>query len=221
MSHDDSLNELEIVKLQVEAWKTAVSVQQHFNDIGMRIRVLFLTLIAALLGTAAGFSGHAEISARAAIQAGNAILGAGSATANYILLLSLVIIVLFWWMDAGWYHQFLIGAVKAGSDLEKVLAPKVNQFLLTTRITEESHRARLGVRLTTARRLSIFYGTLAFVDVVAYINLNYQVHCLHIVEVFVGIIFLLIAIALPDKRLTDQSASDSTKSPYERDAGHN
>jgi len=41
-------------KLTVEIWKTIVGVQQHFNDISMRIRSMFVTILLALFA-AIGF----------------------------------------------------------------------------------------------------------------------------------------------------------------------
>jgi hypothetical protein len=49
----EQLNDLERTKLQVEAWKTTVQVQQHFNDIEMKIRSLAITVLTAVLAAAA------------------------------------------------------------------------------------------------------------------------------------------------------------------------
>lgn len=38
----------------IEIWKTVVEVQQHFNDIGMKIRGLFITIVVAI-AAAQGF----------------------------------------------------------------------------------------------------------------------------------------------------------------------
>ena len=35
----------------IDAWKVAIEVQQHFNDIGMRIRGMFVTILLALFAS--------------------------------------------------------------------------------------------------------------------------------------------------------------------------
>jgi hypothetical protein len=41
----------ERAKQVIEVWKTVVDVQQHFNDIGMRIRSMFVTILLALFAS--------------------------------------------------------------------------------------------------------------------------------------------------------------------------
>ncbi len=41
----------ERAKQIIDAWKTIVGVQMHFNDIGMRIRGLFVTILLALFAS--------------------------------------------------------------------------------------------------------------------------------------------------------------------------
>ena len=44
------MNDPELRKLQVEAWKTTVQVQEHFNEIEMKIRALAITVLTAGIG---------------------------------------------------------------------------------------------------------------------------------------------------------------------------
>jgi len=200
MNANDGMTELEITKLQIEAWKTTVEVQQHFNDIGMRIRTIFLTLLAALFGTAAGFWGHSDSAAPTA-----GVVGLASTTTTYILWVSFLFIVLFWFMDAIWYHQYLIGAVKAGTALEETLSNKVPGVSLTRLITEASHKLIFGLQLTTERRLHLFYCALAYANIVALVTARFQSYLLAGAEVVVGLIIAFILVRLRDKRLSAEA----------------
>ena len=47
----------------IEIWKTVVEVQKHFNDIAMRIRSLFITMVLATAAAQKAYpvdSGHAR-----------------------------------------------------------------------------------------------------------------------------------------------------------------
>jgi hypothetical protein len=44
----------EMVKLAVEAWKKTVDVQQHFNDLELRVRNFAITFTAGFWGSSAG-----------------------------------------------------------------------------------------------------------------------------------------------------------------------
>ncbi len=50
VSHEAERLELERLKLVVEVWKKTVEVQQHFNDLELRIRNFALTLLVGILG---------------------------------------------------------------------------------------------------------------------------------------------------------------------------
>lgn len=94
----------ELTQLRVEAWKTTVQVQQHFNDIGLRIRALVITVLTAAVGAAA-----------LALEQGKASLGAG------IFAIGAVSTVLFWFVDEVWYHRLLLASVRHGEALEESL----------------------------------------------------------------------------------------------------
>lgn len=80
-----------------EAWKQAVTVQMHFNELAMKLRAFALTLISALV-TAESLAGNE---------------GGYGATAAAI-----VSWIAFYLMDRFWYHSLLIGAVLYGRSLE-------------------------------------------------------------------------------------------------------
>lgn len=149
----------EIAKLQIEAWKTTVQVQQHFNDIEMKIRALAITVLTAVLTAAA-----------IAIKDGTTlhIFGVGVPLGSALLFIGLVTWLLFYGVDQIWYHRLLIGAVRQGEALEKLLAPQIPGIGLTQRISEESpYQAHLpivgdvGKPLHSASKLRGFYWGVA------------------------------------------------------------
>ena len=127
------MTDKEKAELQLKAWEKTVEVQEHFNDISLRIRNLFVTLLAATIAIV-----------------GYGVKAAGSSTTPVLLnelirpymplvtLLGLFICFAFWFLDRLWYHRLLRGAVGMGQDLEAALRPAIGDIGLTTRISKES-----------------------------------------------------------------------------------
>ena len=147
----------EITELQLKAWEKTVEVQEHFNDLALRIRNLFVTLLAAAIAVA----GYGIKSAQ----------GSSSSTSLNVLilpympvvtLLGLFICFAFWFLDRLWYHRLLRGAVIVGQELEARLALKIGDIGLTTRISKESRVEVFGLRFDATLRLDMFYGLFAF-----------------------------------------------------------
>ena len=129
---------------RLEAWKQTIQVQQHFNDIELRIRNYAITLLGALFGIAAyAFKEHV-----------------GSGVILCVLLGGLFLCYAFYFMDRHWYHRLLIGAVKHGQMIESS-APA--EFGLTGSIGSESP-VKLWYRkkeLHSDDKILIFYGFIA------------------------------------------------------------
>ena len=87
-------------KLTVEIWKTIVGVQQHFNDISMRIRSMFVTILLALFA-AIGFLVDKRITLE--------VFGLKVQYATLLPLFGIVGTVLFYFIDRYWYHRLLVG----------------------------------------------------------------------------------------------------------------
>jgi hypothetical protein len=106
-------NDIERLKLQVEIWKKVVQTQEHFNDLGLRIRNFAILLVAAFLG----ISGYA-------LKEGILIpfFGLKLSLSGLIVLASLLPWKAFYLMDKFWYHRLLKGSVNAGIPIEKDLA---------------------------------------------------------------------------------------------------
>lgn len=124
----------------LEAWKKTVEVQQHFNEIEMKIRNYAITILVAVLGAAA-FAVKERLPGLAGI----------------FLIVGGVGVVLFYLMDETWYHRLLIGAVKHGTKIEGDHAVDLPELGLTTAIGRASP-FRLGKREVHSRhKLRGFY----------------------------------------------------------------
>lgn len=95
-----NLSDEKKMDLMMEQWKTAISVQTHFNDLLMRIRTFGLTAVVVILGTAAGIwkLKLAEGKIDLYILIGLFVLGE-------ILLISLFVV------DVFYYYRLLCAAV--------------------------------------------------------------------------------------------------------------
>src|SRR5262249_33706287 len=96
----------------IEIWKKLVDAQQHFNDIGMRLRATPIPLVVVLLG-AAGYA-HAQ-------HAALAVLGHSLPAAFAIAVMTLVVWAAFYFQDRHWYHRLLNGAVEATRPIEQAI----------------------------------------------------------------------------------------------------
>lgn len=113
----------------IDIWKKVVDVQQHFNDLELRIRNYALTLITALVAGIAllekdkidldvyGYNVHAS-----------ALLG----------VVGLLVLFAFYYMDKFWYHKLLKGAVKQGLYIENLYRNELPELGLTNAIGASS-----------------------------------------------------------------------------------
>lgn len=143
-----------------------IQVQQHFNDIEMRVRALAITVLTAILGAAA-----------VAIKNGTNlhVRGVSVSLGAAIFFIGLVIWSLFYLVDQIWYHRLLIGAVKHGEALEDILAAEIEGFGLTHAISKESPypikvpfvEFKKPKTIHSSTKLGIFYWCVAGLLVVA------------------------------------------------------
>lgn len=132
----------------VEVWKQIVSVQQHFNEIGWRIRSIAITTLTFTLG--ATFFGYLNAEA----------VQIGSWAVNPSALVPMVgglIWCLFWFADGVWYHRLLRGAGAAAGPIEEKLKAVGIHAGLSTAIAESSHAPWLRMTMNSTRKLNIFY----------------------------------------------------------------
>lgn len=143
----------------LEAWKKSVDVQQHFNDIGIKLRNLAITVFGAFLGGIAfSLKEHLIIG----------IYGANIPLASMLALSALVVWLAFFFMDRFWYHKLLLGAVYHAKDIESKYASAFQEIGLTTRIADESpiKIPCCGWEMHSSAKFYVFYGLGAVVVLV-------------------------------------------------------
>ena len=116
-------------KQVIEVWKTVVQVQQHFNDISMRIRSMVVTILLALFASV-GF-----------LYDKNVQIEIWSFDIKFAILVPLFGIFgayLFYFIDRYWYHRLLVGSVKHAIDIEKKYKSEIPELSLSEAIGAES-----------------------------------------------------------------------------------
>jgi hypothetical protein len=123
----------------IEIWKTVVNVQMHFNDIEMRIRAMFVTIILALF-VSIGFLIDKRI-----------YLDFGTFRIQFYTAIPFFGIFgtwLFYFIDRYWYHRLLVGAVKHAIFIEKKYKNILPELSLSDAIGSSSpYSPRLFTRL--------------------------------------------------------------------------
>lgn len=113
----------------IDIWKTIVGVQRHFNDISMRIRSMFVTILLATFA-AIGFLLNKGL---------NLELGDFDVQfATLVPLYGVFITYLFYFIDRYWYHRLLVGSVKHAIMIEKKYKEELPELSLSDTIGEES-----------------------------------------------------------------------------------
>ncbi len=96
----------DVIPWALDAWKTTVSVQQHFNDLELRIRNFAITFTTAVLGLAGLALKELSSSPLPVALLFIGALGWGA----------------FYFMDRWWYHRFLDAAGEQAGKIEQWLA---------------------------------------------------------------------------------------------------
>ena len=139
-------------ELHVELYKHTVDVQQHFNDIGWRIRAIALTALTfTFAATGLTYVNTTRIP-----------IGPFHVSPAFVVpILGLLLWWAFWFMDAKWFHRLLIGSVRDGERLESLLKEHGIEADLGAAINAESGVKVLpwGKPLRSSQRLNVFYRT--------------------------------------------------------------
>jgi hypothetical protein len=125
------MDEHQTVALSVEAWKKTIDVQQHFNEICMKIRNVYATLLAGLFALIGILETRTE----------DVMMSAFGYDVHGILFILLGIFgisMMFYFIDRHWYHRLLVGSVLNGMEVEKYLSEKLVGFKLTSTIGDQS-----------------------------------------------------------------------------------
>lgn len=143
---DKSDNKLSLI---VDLWKKTVDVQQHFNDLELRIRNYALTILAAVVGFAAyTVKENFQITA----------YGHNFSVASPLLLSSVFLWLAFYFMDRFWYHRLLYGAVDHGRVIEDRWKRILPEISLTDSIGRFSPLKVFRLTIHTPRKIDLFYG---------------------------------------------------------------
>ncbi|SER16820.1 HAD family hydrolase [Neolewinella agarilytica] len=160
----DEINYHENVSHVITIWQKTIDVQQHFNDIELRIRNIALTTFTFIIG-AIGFLIKEGFSVK--ISELEIPLSTGVAVTGLFIMFA------FFYMDRAWYHKLLIGAVKQGIYIEDRWAHKLPEMRLTHAIGKESpHSFYKDKKIHSRNKYYVFYGllflTLIIIAIISY-----------------------------------------------------
>lgn len=149
---------------QVEIWKKVVDVQQHFNDLELRVRNFAIVVTGAFIG----LGGYA-------IKDGGmaSICGITVSVSGLVVFCSLFPLAAFYLMDRLWYHRMLEGAVNAATPVEARLRELGMTVELGTKIRAASPFELRGHKVHSKHKMDGFYlltalGILALSSVLAF-----------------------------------------------------
>ena len=166
------------LKFALEAWKTAVDTQKHFNTIEMQIRSIAITVLTTAIGAAALTYSQAQETVREAIKAGAPVPATGVITlfglelpaSAVIILAGLFAWVAFYFMDRWWYHRLLQGAAAHAEHIEEQMEREasVGDLLsLSKQIRAASAFKLFGlVTIRTNQKIDLFYGAILVILIV-------------------------------------------------------
>jgi hypothetical protein len=138
---------VERLKVRIEVWKKTVDVQQHFNDLELRIRNFAVTVLTAVLS----ITGLA-IKERIFVS----MDGWRTPLAAWFLGVGVVAWSAFYFMDRWWYHRLLMGSVLE-KELEKELP---NTMKLGHAISDASPFYLAGWKVRSSQKIDLFYGAI-------------------------------------------------------------
>jgi FMN phosphatase YigB (HAD superfamily) len=137
-------------KINIDIWKKTVDVQQHFNDMGLRIRNFAITIVGALIAAIGVMS-----------QRGLFISFFGFTFPIAVSFVAAAILAwgAFFLMDRFWYHVLLKGAVDHAAKIEEALKNRFPGVALGGTISEKSGAVKIfGFYMSSIRRLNAFYS---------------------------------------------------------------
>lgn len=135
------------IDVVIEIWKKTVDVQQHFNEIGLKIRNLAVTIYTFILGAI----GYTYVNRMSFNNLPIAALIAG---------LGVFSMLAFFYMDKFWYHRFLKGAGETAGNIENRWSKIIPELKLSTNISNKSpHRIFFinRFKVKSGSKLNIFY----------------------------------------------------------------
>lgn len=138
----------------IPIWEKVIDVQQHFNDLELRIRSFALTAFTFIIG-GIGY-----------VEKEKLIIKFDDFSLPYSSILSALGFIIIWgffYMDKFWYHRLLHGAVKQASMIENKWKKYLPEIALSSRIGNTSPHNFLGIKkikVHSNHKFRIFYGVL-------------------------------------------------------------
>jgi hypothetical protein len=143
------------IEQSIEIWKKTIDVQQHFNDLELRIRNFALTVLGVILSA----------SALAFREDSTAYIS------PLLLFIGFTLWMSFYGMDRLWYHRLLAGAVKHGIEIENKLKYKLPVIGLTDSIGKESPFEIRGREIHSKTKMDFFYSLIGIILLLSSIGL--------------------------------------------------
>ena len=149
----------------IEVWKTCVTVQQHFNDLEMRIRNFAISVVGALI---------ASVSFTYQQGLETILFGWKLPTGIFLLISAVFAWGGFFLMDRYWYHILLKGSVQHAGKIEDRYKDEIPEIGLGKTISSASGNVKIiGFTMNSDRRLTSFYGAGFFILVLLFVALLY------------------------------------------------
>lgn len=133
----------------LDVWKKCVDVQQHFNDLEMRIRNFAITVVGALVA-AISFTYQQGLQ----MNLFGYLIPAGTG----LVIAAIFAWLGFYYMDRHWYHVLLKGSVLHAASIEDKYKDSMPELSLGRTISKHSgEKSLLGIKFNSDRRLTAFY----------------------------------------------------------------
>ncbi|MEO9623534.1 MAG: hypothetical protein ABJF09_01465 [Qipengyuania citrea] len=113
----------------ISIWTKTVQTQEHFNEIGMKVRTMYATVLAGIISLYGIFVENASD------------IRISKITIDAIVPICIAVIVastLLYFVDRYWYHRLLMGAVKQGSFIEERWKDYLPEMGMGSQISSES-----------------------------------------------------------------------------------
>ena len=172
-------NSSDIDNITYQAWAKTIDVQMHFNDISMKIRNLFISIISALLA----FAGVVVVNFE---DPYSTFYGIRIHSSLFVLIVAVSSTYLFYFVDRYWYHQLLVGSVKHALAIEQRFTAKYPGFALASTIGNNSpidvsnryllyilgrilggdSRVKKDKKIHSDAKIAIFYKSIAYANII-------------------------------------------------------
>jgi len=149
----------------IKIWDKVISVQQHFNDIEIKIRNFALTIFTFVI-TGIGFIFKSEIKP----------LFFNVSPALTLAIVGIILIFALFFMDRFWYHNLLYGAVNQGLFIESRWKKLIPEMTLSENIKLASPTKFWRIKINSKTKLLIFYSLLLLTLIIISISLHTTPH---------------------------------------------